>query len=88
MLTRTRTLTLTRTLTPPHPHPNACQVLSDTTSRKKYDLKGRAGLEKQMVDPGVVFKMMFGDSMFEHLVAELAIVRVRVTLTLTTDPNH
>ena len=30
------------------------QVLSDASSRKKYDLEGRAGLEKQMVDPGAV----------------------------------
>ena len=45
-------------------------MLSDASSRKKYDLKGRAGLEKPMVDPGVVFAMMFGDSQFEHLVRE------------------
>ena len=50
-------------------------MLSDASSRKKYDLKGRAGLEKQMVDPGQVFMMMFGDSQFEHLVGELAIVQ-------------
>ena len=30
------------------------QVLSDASSRKKYDLEGRAGREKQMVDPGAV----------------------------------
>lgn len=53
---------------------DAYQVLSDASSRKTYDLKGRAGLEKPMVDPGVVFAMMFGDSQFEHLVGELAIV--------------
>ena len=45
-------------------------MLSDASSRKTYDLKGRAGLEKPMVDPGVVFAMMFGDSQFEHLVRE------------------
>ena len=55
---------------------DAYQVLSDVTSRKKYDEKGMAGLEKQnMMDPGVVFMMMFGDSQFEHLVGDLAIVQ-------------
>ena len=55
---------------------DAYQVLSDKGSRKKYDAEGVAGLEKKsMVDPGVVFMMMFGDSQFEHLVGDLAIVQ-------------
>jgi len=55
---------------------DAYQILSDASSRKKYDEKGMAGLEKrQMVDPGVVFMTMFGDNQFNHLVGELGIVQ-------------
>ena len=51
----------------------AYQVLSVPDKRRLYD-QGQPTDRSQLVDPGIMFGMMFGDELFEHLVGDLTIV--------------
>lgn len=44
----------------------AYQVLADERSRAKYDANGASGVEKNLMDAGVFFTMLFGSERFER----------------------
>ena len=50
---------------------NAYQVLSDPSTRERYDAKGAEAVGSDFIDPAAIFTMLFGSEKFDHLVGEL-----------------
>lgn len=70
---RVRRLTATAT----QPAGFRAQVLGNEESRARYDKNGKAGIEpNQMVDPAMLFTLMFGGEQFEPFFGELAVASV------------
>jgi len=55
----------------------AYQVLANVESRERYDKRGKAAIEQtHMVDPGMLFTLMFGGEQFEPFIGQLAVATI------------
>eukprot|EP01068_Selenidium_serpulae_P015264 Selendium_serpulae@DN6193_c0_g1_i1.p1 len=52
----------------------AYQVLADEQLRARYDENGRDAIDQQMLDPSLIFSMLFGSEDLEPYIGKLAVV--------------
>jgi hypothetical protein len=66
----------------------AYQTLSDPESREKYNREGKSGLDAPDIDPSQLFSMVFGSTLFEHLIGKLTMTVAAELGDTEADEKH